>query len=310
MGNLQEKIRQVEDEHAEEQLEKHLEHHAVTNRDRALLIIGGFKTALKISTAINSEVMRSLETFQEQRLYSSFGYERFADFLDEYEHSPMTKNQYYERKAILDREGDAMFDLLSDMGMSIRKRKLLGKGNVEFDGEKVIVHDGDEQTEIEITDRTRLLETLTALADANADKSSKLEKQKTKLDKHDEEKRELCDEIDRVKAEKKIELGGDPHSIALANACFALTALREESALLSDTDRAARGPNVMETLASQMQQTAAAYETGDWTAHVRTASDSDRVPKKGLANTDFDWDTAIDNAASGDDNDAELAASM
>lgn len=309
MDKLQKRIRQVEEQVAEEHVQDHLDYHQQKLRDKALLIVGGFKTATRIANAINSEVMRALELFQEEKVYQAFGYSTFVDFLEESEHSPMSKTQYYERRSILEKEGDAMFDLLSGLGMSIRKRKLLGRGNVEFDGDKVIVHDGDEQTEIEITDRTRLLETLTALADANADKSAKLEKQKVKLDKHDAEKREIYDELDRVKASKAAEIGKDPHSVALANVCFAFAALRDEIAALNTIDAEARCTNTLEILAGQMSLTSRAYGgSSDWAAEVRTGSDSDRVRSE--SDSEFDWDAAIDAAAGGEDNDAELAASM
>lgn len=299
MDKLTKKIREVQEEHAEEFVQEHLAHHKQADRDRALLIAGGFKTALKISAAIGSEVMRALEQFQEERLYASFGYDRFADFLDDSEFSPMSKAQYYERKAILDREGDMVFDLLSDLGMSIRRRKLLGKGNVEVHGDKVFVlQDNEQSVEIDLKDRTRLLETLTALADANADKSAKLEKQKAKIEKHDDEKRELYNELDRVKASAAAEIGKDPHSMALANVAFAFAALREQIEILTDVDRTGRRDNALEIIANQLNLTRAAYGT---------------VGRK-PAETALRGETAeevIDNFLEDLDlNDAELAANM
>ena len=310
MDKLAKRIREIEEEHAEEFLQEHIAQHDQAARDRALMIAGGFRTALKISAAINSEVMRALELFQEERLYTSFGYERFAEFLDQSEFSPMTKAQYYERKAILDKEGDMLFDLLSDLGMSIRKRKLLGKGNVEVHGEKVIVRDGEEQTEIEVNDRSRLLETLSALADANADKSAKLAKQKEKIDRHGAEKKELYDEIDRERARKAAEVSGDPHSMALAALVGAFKNLRDEVENLSAIDRGARKDHVLELLAGQMQLTAEGYGSADWARH---APRPERAPT-GDEEGDYVEDL-LDRVFDGevvdlDENQRELAAAM
>ncbi|MCW5959298.1 MAG: hypothetical protein KIS76_03995 [Pyrinomonadaceae bacterium] len=145
-------------------------------KEQALMFLGGIHTVGKLSEALSSQEMRALETFQKERLYHAFGFQTFVEFLGS-DYSRMTKSQYYERLRILDIEGDRIFDLLNDAGLSVSKRKLLGKGNIQLDGETLIVvgDDGDE-TEIEISDRSRILETLSALADANADKSRKIER--------------------------------------------------------------------------------------------------------------------------------------
>ena len=55
---------------------------------------------------------------------------------------------------------------------------MLGKGNVQLDGESLIILDNEtgEEFSIELKDKKRILETISALADANADKSKKLER--------------------------------------------------------------------------------------------------------------------------------------
>lgn len=301
---LERRMREVQDEVAEEFLEEHLAAHNERDRERALLLVGGFRTALKIASAINSEVMRSLEVFQEGRLYQGLGFERFVDFLDQSEHSPMSKAQYYERRAILEKEGDQVFDLLSDLGVSIRKRKLLGKGNIEIDGETVIIRDGDEETAIELKDRTRLLETLSALADANVDKSAKLDKQQQAIEKHDEKVRELYAEIDAEKARRMAEYASDPHMIARLEMNLALGKLAEVAEQLSDVEKAQFRDAVLEELAGHRNRLSHAYLA----AGSRKPSDVD-LPENAEQLSDEEFlETLVNNVDL--DNDDELASQL
>lgn len=303
MDKLEKRIREVQDEVAQEFLDDHLAEHKQKGRDRALLLAGGFRTALKIATAINSEVMRSLEIFQEERLYLDLGFERFVDFLDQCEHSPMSKAQYYERRAILDKEGDQVFDLLSDLGVSIRRRKLLGKGNVEIEGEMVIIHDGEEEISIELKDRSRILETLSALADANADKSAKLDRQKEKIDQHDEKVRELYAEIDVEKARQKSEFASDPHMIARLEMNLALGKLAQVAEDLPDIEKDQFRDAVLEELAAHRNALAHAYLT---TARKPAAD----LPKNDPNMSDEEYLASLIESVDLDDNEAELASQI
>lgn len=306
MDKLDKKIREVEEQYADEVVQEKLDRYRKTTESNALVLLGGIRATERIAAALSSECMRSLIRFQEEKMHEALGYQTFVQFLSESEYAPMTKQQFYDRKALLEKEGDIVFDLLNDLSFSVRRRKLLGKGNVEFDGVKVIVHDGDEAAEIDITDRARLLETLTALADANADKTSKLEKQKQKIDKHEDEKRGFYDEIDRIKAAKAAEIGKDPHSVALANVCFAFAALREEIAGLTVVDCEARCANTLEILAGQMELTSRAYGgSGDWASEVAGSGDEAGQARDLLQLLD---DMDLDKTPG--DNDSELAASM
>jgi len=300
--SLAEKVREVEDEHAGQVLDTHLSKHGDALRMRAMFILGGVNIAGKVAASLGSEAIKALVKFQEEKMHEALGFETFVDFLGESEYSPMTKAQFYERKALLEKEGESLFDMLTELGMSIRRRKLLGQGNVELSGDVVIVKDGEEATEIALTDRARILETITALADANADKSKKLDKQKAKLDKHTEEKRELYEEIDRVKASAAVELVGDAHSMALANLVFAFAGLREATTDLSLIDKAARKDNVLEQIANQVNLTRSCYRTDG----------TEKPVEAGLAGETFDDQLTnfLDSVDLNDTNDAELAANL
>lgn len=130
--------------------------------------------AYGFSSQLNSQVMRGMEKIEREKLYLELGYGTFVEFLSS-DDSPITKSQYYERIKLINNEGDALYDALSKMSFPVSKRKLLNKGAISIEGDSVIVKsDAGIETQIELNDRARLLETLSALADSNAEKTRKL----------------------------------------------------------------------------------------------------------------------------------------
>lgn len=240
-------------------------------------------------------------------MYEALGYSNFVEFLNDSEYAPMTKAQFYERKAIFDKEGGPVFDLLNSMGIPTRHRKLLGKGNVWIDGDNLVVKQDDSETTIEITDTLRLKEALIALADANADKSAKLDKQTAAITAHDEKTRELYDEIDRVRASRAADVNQDPHSLAIVNLTFAYRALVESVEAMNDIEREQFAPRDFELIAARNADLAAAFGRSDWTKIAGT-----RAPLPASdANGDADLDALINQALDDEDgNDAELAKSL
>lgn len=284
---LQKKIRQVEEQHAEETLENHLRSFSEKEKNNALLLLGGIgaveRLAQSISATLSSQSLRALEKFQEQGLHQSLGYDRFDDFLNESDYSPMSKHQFYERKKILNTEGDEVFDLLNAFGIPLSKRKLLGQGHIQIDGDTVIVvtgEFGEEQTEeIEITDRARLLETLSALADANADKSKKLVRKQAALEKAETEIKRLDEENDDILAHQKSD-SLDPHSLALLNIVSAFQTLKNAAENLKPIEKEQFAPRIFETIARQLDGLSVAYN--------RTSTLSMRA--ENLAHDDADED--------------------
>lgn len=292
---LQQKIREAEDEHAAEVVDAHLEIHRQGDRDRAMYVLGGVNIADRVSASLQSESIKALITFQEQRLYTALGFEDFVSFLGDSEYSPMTKQQFYDRKALLEKEGEAMFNLLTELGLSMRKRKLLGKGNVELEGDVLIVHNGDEVTEISIHDRSTILEAISSLADANAEKSIKIDRLKEKEAKHDDKVRELYSEIDTVKAAKIAETASNPHMVARVELGIAFRRLAEAAAALSAIEKEQFRDGVLEDVAAWRFDLTAAYAT-------------DKVTEPGPVQVKGDdFGSALDNFL---DNDVELADAL
>ncbi|HRA41965.1 MAG TPA: hypothetical protein PK108_15600 [Pyrinomonadaceae bacterium] len=302
---LQNKLRAAEEQAAEEMVSERLDDFRQEDRDRALFILGGINIADRVAESLGSEAIKAMINFQEQQLYLALGYRTFVDFLANSEFTRMTRQQFYDRKNLLEKEGDATFDLLTELGISIRKRKLLGKGNVELDGEILVVHDGDVTTEIAITDRSAIFDAITALADSNSEKSIKLDRQKEKLDKHDEKVRELYDDIDRIKAAKIAEVAGNPHMIARVELGLAFTRLAEAAAKLSAIEKDQFRDGVLQDVAEWRLALASGYatDTSKASAPVTIVGDSlDDALENFLDNVDLD-DVA-------DNNDGELAAAL
>jgi len=200
MKELQKKIEEIEDQYAEETLNMHLDKHAQAKRDKALKLIGAIRSVDQISKSLSTQAIKVTIAFQQEKMHESFGFKRFADFLDESEHSLMTKSEFYQRKTIFENEGETLFDSLSEAGVPLSTRKLLGKGNVQIDGEKVLIvtgAEGEQQTEeIELSDRTRLLQVLSAVADQNATLNAKTNKQKEKIERGEKEIEGLQKKLD------------------------------------------------------------------------------------------------------------------
>jgi hypothetical protein len=175
------------------------------SRERALLFLGGMRAADRIAAALSAQVMANLIAFEREKMHEACGYTRFAEFLDRSPYSPMTRHQFYKRREIFEREGETVFDLMNDLGLPLARRKMLGRGTVRIEGETLVVLDGEEETSIDITDRARILETLSALADANAEKARRLERGqedyerlKRRMDEERPVSNEARDELERV----------------------------------------------------------------------------------------------------------------
>lgn len=163
------------------ELVKDVEHiPAVTTEERARLgwkLVGSVTTLEVVSNNVSkwleADAIRSLETIEEEKLYLDMGFDRFVDFLNS-DHCRLGKNGYYERRALLQKEGVQMFDLLNGLQISMRKRKQIGHGNIEIEGDSLIIRETEER--IALTDRQRLMEVLTLTVDQLIDKTKKLEK--------------------------------------------------------------------------------------------------------------------------------------
>jgi hypothetical protein len=178
-------LEQLKDKHLQEEWELLSEEAKQQSRDKAIFLLGGIRVADKISNSISSQVMNAMCLFQKENLYHGFGFVRFVDFLEQSEFSPMSKNQFYKRKEVFDREGEQMFDLMNELGVSLAVRKQLSAGNYEaitIEGNTLKV--GDQSADLSdfrlvkslIESYSDEVRKLTGQATRAEEKSAKLEK--------------------------------------------------------------------------------------------------------------------------------------
>lgn len=304
---LQQEIRDLEESHADEAVQARLAAHKEAQKLKAMFVLGGANIAGKIAASLASEAIRTVIRFQEEKLYEPLGFATFVDFLNESEYAPMTKNQFYDRKAILEKEGDTIFDLLTELGVSVRKRKLLGRGTVELDEDTVIVHDGEVTTSISLHDRKSILETISALADANAEKSIKLERQQKTIEQQKETIAVAHEDYDRLRA-SKVAPNPDAHMLARVELGLAFDKLETAALALNGIERDQFRDSVLEDVAAWMTSLRRAYRT-DGNERIQEVIEPAIVGET--------LDEALGNFLDGvdltdvpEDNDEELAAQL
>jgi hypothetical protein len=164
---------------------------------KALLRLGAVGAIGRLAQNLNAQTIRALQDVRENKDFEALGFSRFDDFLNESEIAPMTYRQFYDREKLLLQEGDHVFDLMNSLKLSHKQRRLLGAGHIQIDEAKgtVIIVTGEdleeETEEIELNDRTRLLQTLSALADQAALLNQKNSKQKQQIERGENQVEEL-----------------------------------------------------------------------------------------------------------------------
>lgn len=129
--------------------------------------------AEKLATQLSSQALRALEHFAETKGHEALGFERFDDFLNESPYSPMTKHQYYERRAVLDKESDQVFDVLNSMRIPVSARKLLTEGAVQIEGDEIVV---GGNVRVPINNAAAVKNLIKELASETARQSKKIER--------------------------------------------------------------------------------------------------------------------------------------
>jgi hypothetical protein len=143
LDTLATKLEKLKDEHAQETLETLHDDHAQATQQQAIFVLGRIKQNDHIGNAIaenlSAQTILALQRFQQEKLHEHLGYDTFDQFLNESKYSPMTKHQYYERLALVNKHGTDVADLLTSVGISMRTQKLLEKGDVEIKDDRVYI---------------------------------------------------------------------------------------------------------------------------------------------------------------------------
>jgi hypothetical protein len=234
---------------AKEQLEKR-GHAQLTNAQQqqqviqASMLVGGAvaleTVGRKIAEQLSSATFRALEQLAETEAYKALGFETFVDFLNS-SYSPLNKSQFYERKALLEREGDQTFDLLNSLNVPITVRRRLGSGMVTVDGDTILV--GSDRFELE--SRAQIVEVIKTLANKTVQQERTIEKGKQQLTK-------LKKKLDEQPA---IAHGETGYNAALITLLSNITWLRDELRRLSLVEREQVRENIRGQLRAAWQET-------------------------------------------------------
>lgn len=246
-------------------------------------VMGGLDAINTIATNLNSALIIRLQHIRDNNLYLKAGFSRFDEFMDKFPRSPMGYKRFNYLENIFKSLGSDIFDLTSSAGLSARQQKLLGKGNVEVEGSKVLVHfDGDVVEEFDINNRRQWLESLKALADSHAEKNIKLARQKEQIEKHGDKVRELYDDIDRAKVANIADIASNPHMVARVELGLAFRKLTEAAADLSPIEKDQLRDGVFEDIAGWRTDLAASYKTDTKRAPVETKLSPDDTIETGF----------------------------
>jgi hypothetical protein len=260
------KLDRAKDRAAEKATAKLAEARQADKTIDAAMRIGAVGAMLLVSKQfaahIDAASIRALAHFADIEGYKQFGFDRFDDFLSKSPYSPMSRSQYYERKSLLDKEGDAAFDLLNTLRVPAAARKLLSEGKVQVEGNEVVIG----ESRIPVTDRDAVLEVVSTLAEKSKSQADIIERGKEKVK-----------ELKKKVGEGKLAglLGSNPHDDALKLALVALTGLKTQAAGLSDDEAAAVRDNTMNLLRAAWSDLREAYRFGDETAVITRGSVSD-----------------------------------
>lgn len=129
--------------------------------------------AATLASQLGSQAIRALEHFADTKGHEALGFERFDDFLNESPYSPMTKHQYYERRAALEKEGDQLFDVLNTMRIPVSARKQLSAGAVQIEGDDIVV---GGNVRIPVGNAVAVKELIKDLASETSRQAKKIEK--------------------------------------------------------------------------------------------------------------------------------------
>jgi len=209
-----------------------------------------------INAHLGSKHILALREFQERKLYKGFGHDNFADFLTNSPHSPMTKNQYFDRLNLMLKEGEETYDLLNELGVSNRDRKRLPPASVRIVGDEILVNDhavpigNNSEAKAVVNDLIRnwseAERNSKQLVEEKEQTAAQVEKLKQRISQGQEEFDELRRSMDAASE-------GTPYERALTKAVGALINLALEANKATIIERDKRGKSDLQSLWEQMK---------------------------------------------------------
>lgn len=263
---LQEKIREVEDQHFGE-----IEQSRLADFDKGFLIeahrFGGALAAVtSIARSLTSKAIEGLMEVEDKKYYSAWlnpatgeNFRTFAEYLSSDEVPDLSKSKYYELKELLLSEGSAVFDVFSGKKLlPIKTRKMLAASgvNIELDGDELVIAD----QRVPVSDKAAVKELVETMHDVlrerddrEAKKDKKIADQAAQIEQGQADFEELQRNLDNLR-------DGDPFDGALMRTLDALVRLTGEAEKLSKESKAERGGNAMRSLWTQVVNLSQALE--------------------------------------------------
>lgn len=140
--------------------------------------MGGILFAQSLGQFMTVESFRALIDFAESKAYTGFGYTTIESFLDKHPNSPMSYDQFNDRKKLLEAEGEDTFEILNSIKAPLRSRKLLA-GAIAMDGEQMVI--GEHR--VDANDPKAVLAVIKELAKEIATKDKQITRGKADLEK-------------------------------------------------------------------------------------------------------------------------------
>ena len=149
---------------------------------RSAEIVGAAKVLDHLAATLNSQAMRHWEGFQQSEGYLAYECKTFVEFLEKFRPMGLTKDKYYQRKSLLESEGDEVFDLLNQYGVPASARKQLTSGSIEISGNELVLN--EQRVPLNDTKQVRkAISELVSQLERVENKSNKTEKEIEKLKK-------------------------------------------------------------------------------------------------------------------------------
>jgi hypothetical protein len=154
---MNDKLQKLKEQHEIEEYDLHVDENKNLRLRQAYMFLGGIHTVKKIANSLNAQHLRAIQAIESEKLYLDMGFEKFVDFLASDE-SPIGKTAYYDRIKLLESEGEQVFDLLNEVGLTNAIRKKLAEsnyGDISIEGNTVRI--GDETADLS---NMRMIKTL------------------------------------------------------------------------------------------------------------------------------------------------------
>ena len=188
--------------------------------------LGAISAIGRLGAGLAAQAFQEFEDWLAKKRYLEMGFANEVDFLNS-SLSPMTKNRYFDRKRLLEKEGAQTFDLLNSLRVPISVRKLLADGTVKVDDNFIEI--GEER--VDVTDRPRVTELLLTLATKTTEQSRTIERGKKEIEKH---KRRVVDLEEKVSRGGSVSIDQTPHARALVSLLGDFQMLAQEVQAIDD----------------------------------------------------------------------------